>query len=266
MINVYNSLLFVPAKNKMLSKIEKLDAEAYIIDLEDSVEEEYKQEGLKNALDYLEGYSGNKEIYIRVNKENALNECNALKNRAFAGFMLPKFEFPHDYSSLGKELLEKYKIIALIETPLGIINIPEISRCSWVDALAFGAEDYTAICNMKHVESNLLYAKSMLLNYGKAYGKPIYDSPCIQLSDEKIIKEEVQNSFEMGFDGKLAINTRHIKTINEIFNYRDEKTIREIIRKYEESGKAVVVINGQLYEKMHINRLKKSLKEELRSS
>ena len=38
MINVYNSLLFVPAKNKMLSKIEKLDAEAYIIDLEDSVE------------------------------------------------------------------------------------------------------------------------------------------------------------------------------------------------------------------------------------
>lgn len=42
-----HSLLFVPAKEKMLKKIELLGADAYIVDLEDSIEVDNKAHALE---------------------------------------------------------------------------------------------------------------------------------------------------------------------------------------------------------------------------
>ena len=257
----YKSLLFVPAKNKMLTKIDMLDADAFIIDLEDSIEEDYKEEAISNVIAYLEKSTVSKDIFVRINKDRALSECNRLQNTGIKGFMLPKFENPQEYLVLGEKILEKYQIIALIETPRGVVNLPDISSCSWVDALAFGAEDYTAAANMKNTKTNLLYVKSKLLTYSKAENKLVFDTPFMQLSEENLLEEEIQDSFDMGFDGKMAINISHIKQINTVFGSDDIEKIKNIIEEYEKAGKAVVVIEGKVYEKMHINHLRRILRE-----
>ncbi len=254
----YRSLLFVPAKEKMLGKISGFSADGYIIDLEDSVAEEDKDNALVRVQDYLaEKKSDN--IWVRINRNRQNEELKNLK-KFDVGFMLPKFEDCSQYED-SADILSQHKVIALIETPISMVNIGQIARCDYVDALALGAEDYSAGMNMVNNSQNLLYVRSLLLNYAKAYNKAVYDTPSFQINDFELFKEEVNTACDMGFDGKLAINPKHISYINESFGKCDFDFMRSVISQYEDSGEAVVVIDGVVYEKMHINRMKKIIKE-----
>lgn len=59
----------------------------------------------------------------------------------------------------------------------------------------------------------------------------------------------------------MLITPRHLDYINRVFSDCDVESIKRIIETYEEQGKAVLVIDGKVYEKMHIAHLKKILKE-----
>ena len=83
----------------------------------------------------------------------------------------------------------------------------------------------------------------------------------VRVKNKKIFEEEVQSSVDLGFDGKLAINPKHIESINKAFNSYEIELIKNIIKIYEKEAKAVAVIDGKVYEKMHIDRLKRILKE-----
>lgn len=255
------SLLFVPARDKMLDKIKTMNADAYIIDLEDSIEQEYKSQALENTKRFLEQNEASAPIFVRVNTDRAEEELSALDACSNIGFMLPKFESPEHYGTHNKAILRQHPIIALIETPMGIVNIQDILGCTWVDAVAFGAEDYTAISNMKNTPEYLLYQKSRLLTYGKAYCKPVYDTPSFQLKDMEALKREIKMSAEMGFDGKLIISPKHIEAVDEGFACHDTQIMKKIIEEYESRGEAVAVIKGNVYEKMHIEHMKRIIRE-----
>lgn len=253
------SLLFVPAKEKMLAKIPFLSADAFIIDLEDSIKEEEKAEALELLCTFLSEHPECSNVCVRLNKNNFEEEAVAL-NCFDVGFMLPKFESSDEYTSI-EGIWFQHNLIALVETPMGVINIQQIAQCSWVDAIAFGAEDYTASVNMLNDDIMLLPIKSTLIAYAKAYNKKVYDTPSFKLNNEAEFEQEVKNAMNLGFDGKLAISPKHIQYINETFNSSDLNYIKSVIERYQAEGNAVVVIDGKVYEKMHINRLKKIIKE-----
>lgn len=246
----------------MLSKIGTLGADAYIVDLEDSVEPENKNEALTQLEIFLDNHCNNIPLFVRLNRETYDNEVKRLERFSNVGFMLPKFEnvsFYDDFSAIW----QVRKIIALVETPIGIVNIKEIAECKWVDMIAFGAEDYTSILNMENSPELLIYPKSCLITNAKAFGKYVIDTPCFCTNDESIAEEEFKMTLRMGFDGKLAITPKHIESINRIFNSReiDHEKIKKIIDQFEKSGKAVQVIDGKVYERMHINQLRKQLNQ-----
>lgn len=253
------SLLFVPTKEKMLNKIASLDSDGYIIDLEDSINEEDKSDALELLCSFLSEHEEWSNIYVRLNKTRFEEEAVAL-NGFRVGFMLPKFEASEDYSCVDC-IWRQHELIALVETPMGVINIQNISQCPWVDAIAFGAEDFTASVNMLNEDSLLLPVKSSLIVGAKAYGKKIYDTPSFKINDEKAFEQEVLNSVSLGFDGKLLINPKQIEFVNKSFVDADLDHIAYIISEYEKRGEAVVVIDGKVYEKMHINRFYRILKE-----
>lgn len=255
-----NSILFVPAKEKMMKKISSLSADAYIIDLEDSISENEKDEALQRVKCYLDSCADHSEIiFVRLNSNRLDKEIDALKNYTSVGFMIPKFESFVSYSDY-EDILLKHKIIALIETPLGILNALDTAKCTWVDAIAFGAEDYTSMVNMKKSNETLLYQKSHLVTCAKAYNKRVYDTPCFSLEDDAL-REEIEYAVNLGFDGKLAINPRQISAINDGFRVTDIEFIKHVIDVYESTNESVVKIDGVIYEKMHIQRYKKILKE-----
>lgn len=255
-----NSLLFVPANEKMLSKIGQLDADAYIIDLEDSIEEECKVDALQLVESFLDKYNFNNSIFVRVNKDRYIEEVSCLDKYSEIGFMLPKFEIVGTYEK-GEEYFKRHEIIALVESPLGVVNIGDIVNCKWVDAIAFGAEDFVSFVNMKNENELLRYPKACLITYAKAYKKQVYDTPSFHLGLGEMFESDVRESVDLGFDGKLAISPKHVSVINQEFNRVDYDEIRRIIECYESSEEAVQIIDGIVYERMHIERLRKLLKE-----
>lgn len=254
------SLLFVPAKDKMLAKIPFLNANAYIIDLEDSISEEEKEEALNRTISFIDNLSSASNIIVRINSNHAERELSRLAKYREIGFMLPKYEKENPYD-LYEEILRDHYIIALIETPKAIVNLNVISRIGYINALAFGAEDYTAKANMKNHVDYLFFQKSMLVTYAKANNLQVFDTPSFKLNSETEFEREVKNAMELGFDGKMAISPKQVKFINETFNSNDLDYIKSVISRYEMDGNAVVVIDGKVYEKMHINRFKKIIQE-----
>lgn len=254
-----HSLLFVPAKEKMLMKIETFDADAYIIDLEDSIEDNDKEVAVERLIDWLKDNSEKYEIIVRLNKPIYKSEFDKLKQFNI-DFMLPKYECSDDYL-LNETSWSNHKIYVLIETAKGLINIRDILENKEVYAVAFGAEDYTASVGMRNTVTNLQYQKSRLVSYARAFEKLVYDTPSFQLNNDELFKAEVDNAFNLGFDGKLAINPRQLDYINRTFAGGDLAAMQEIVDLYEKEQKAVLLINGKVYEKMHIAHMKKIIKE-----
>ena len=254
------SLLFVPAKDKTLAKIPSLDADAYIIDLEDSIPEEEKEEALNRVILFLEGFTAASNIIVRINSSYAERELSKLCKFGGIGFMLPKFEKKNPYDQFVEQLRGHFTI-ALIESPIAIVELPDICRAEYVDALAFGAEDYTAKVNMENNVDYLFFQKSMLVTYAKAFNLQVFDTPSFKLNDEAEFEREVKNAVGIGFDGKMSISPKHVHFINEAFNSNDLEYMESVISRYEADGNAVVVIDGKVYERMHINRFKRIIKE-----
>ena len=248
----------MPAIAKMLAKVGTMDADAYILDLEDSIAPDDKAEALERVSAFLNESYVNK-VYVRVNVGIYEQELKELE-KYDVGFMLPKFEEATFYEK-ALEILKAHEVIALVETPKGVVNIEQIAKTPWVDAIAFGAEDYTASVNMENRIEYLLFQKSCIITFSKAYGKLVYDTPSFKLDDEAGFKREVDNAVSLGFDGKLAISPRHIPYINKCFRHCDVEYIKNVIEQFENSDLGVVVIDGKVYEKPHIERLKKILKE-----
>lgn len=254
------SFIFVPAKEKMLSKIETMQADYIIIDLEDSIEPDEKTAALERVVNYLNTSALQKQILVRLNKDRYQNEAQELAQNKSIGFMLPKFEGPDNYE-MCTEIWKSHMVFALVESPMGIIRMDQIAACEWVDGVAFGAEDYTCNVNMVNSSETLRYQKSCIVTYCKAYHKIAVDTPSFKISDLEAFQAEVDDAVELGFDGKMLIHPKHILYINERFANTDIAVLEDIVHQYEASGQAVLVIDGKVYEKMHIDRFKKIIKE-----
>ncbi|MBQ4430515.1 MAG: CoA ester lyase [Synergistaceae bacterium] len=255
------SVLFVPSNERMLTKIHTFKADAYIIDLEDSIPPARKSEALSDATAFLDSMPA-ENIYIRIDRSLIAGQITALKTLRFEGYMLPKFENPGDFSAFHDELSRR-KNIALVETPMGLVNIREAASCAWVKAIAFGAEDYTAAVMMENSSEYLKGIKAGIVMHAKAFGKLALDTPFMNLNDDERFLAEVNISADLGFDGKLAVHPKQTATINDVFSRRnDPEFMREVIRLYEAGGEGAVSIGGKIYERMHIARFRKILGEE----
>ena len=253
------SLMFVPSKPKTLGKIASSEADACIIDLEDSINEADKSQALEDACKYL-ATNPDKKVYIRVAGNHLKEEFEKLQMYSFAGYMIPKFENPQDYTQY-EAFFSGRDVIALVETPTGIVNIKEIASCPIVTMIAFGAEDFTSSIGMKNCAETLNYARSTIVTYGKAFGKQVIDTPSFIIDDMNALEQEIQTAVDMGFNGKLSIHPKQVSIINELFQLYDFDKVKEIVDQYEAAGQAVLRIGEKVYEKMHISHFKRILKE-----
>ncbi len=250
------SLLFVPAEERKLNKIGTINTDAYIIDLEDSIADAEKDEALNRTINAIKKESS-LDIFVRINKNRQELEMNALSQYS-VGIVLPKIVKASDYEKISGLLSEK-NVIALIESPLALINAKEIAAISWIDALAFGAEDFTVSSNMLNTYDNLYVPKSLISIAAKAYDKKVFDTPCFNLDKNEVLKEEISQALNLGYDGKMAIHPKQVGIINNAFSTFDEIAIKKIIDIYERSNESVCEIEGTVYEKFHIDRLKRML-------
>ena len=259
-MNKMRSLQFMPAKEKFLKKSLNITSDVIIIDLEDSVPESEKDLALGLVKDFL---AYNKELgvpcFIRLNGCRIETEVKALYQYN-CGYMIPKFEGNQSFENCEKYFEEK-EVIALVETPLGVINIEKTVKNSLVNYIAFGAEDYTTNVSMKNSTETLYYQKSMLVTYAKAYNKKVFDTPSFNYKDLDGLREEVKSAVDLGFDGKLSIHPAQNQVINEEFDFYDLDFMNEVMEEFEKNNGDVLVYKNKVYEIPHINHYKRILKD-----
>ncbi|PVU93446.1 hypothetical protein BB561_003278 [Smittium simulii] len=239
------SLLYVPcSEERKIEKSLKSSADCIIYDLEDGVSLNRKGEARQLVSSALELQRAcNPDLGVRINSVGS----GMLQSKNLDTILIPKVQSPSDINFVSnmidtlapEETKSSIKIIAGIESALGLMNIREISTCNpRVDTLLFASEDYCSDVEITRTPSRteLYFARSLISNAAHAYGLQAIDMVCMDFKNQNILKDECSEAVRLGFSGKQAIHPDQIGVIHECFCPSPEVIDRavRIIKGFEE--------------------------------
>ena len=267
------SYFFVPGdKKKYLDKMKDIAADYFVIDLEDAVSANNKTSALNEVLKL----SISTKSFVRVPfLEDVYSEEE--KQKVLSKFegrvVIPKVKSVADIESVLalKSQNITLKLIILVENPQGYISIRDILQnySQHIEAIGFGSHDFCSLMGMVHTLENLMHYKKELLVLAKAYDIKFLDTVDINMTDFSNFKEECITAFEIGADGKFLIHPRQLEELNTIEFLSDAeiseiKTVHHHIQSYDSDDIDILKIDGKIYEKPHILRIKRIM-EKLKS-
>ena len=225
------TMMFVPGNNPgMMQDAFIYGPDSIMLDLEDSVtmaEKDAARLLVHNALKTID--YGNTEMVVRINPLNTAygkKDVEAVVKAGVHVIRMPKTETAEEVREVEREIervekeigcLGRTKIMAAIESTLGIVNAYEIAVASGrMMGIALGAEDYCA--NLKTQRSpegtELLFARQQIVVAARAAGIDALDTVYSNLNDMETFRKEVELIKQFGFDGKSIINPRQIEIVN----------------------------------------------------
>ena len=276
------SLLFVPAdKKRMLAKINYLDADAFILDLEDSVSSDNKEAARKNISSILPSLKeSRKTIFIRTNEAGSAEVIEDLKmtfSPLLDGYIIPKFEQLAKLKETIKRLKEiedKYgnkkdtSLILMIESSAGVLALRELAfkkdkeLSRRLSGIALGGEDYKETLTLsREVSKEMLDpVRQEIIFFTRSQNILAIDTVFPDFHDDKGLRYELGKAISMGFTSKLAIHPNQIGIINEMF-YPEKKDIERMntILSHEDmiKSRGAISINGVMYDAPHLKWAKK---------
>ena len=180
------ALLFCPADRPDRYAKALAAADAAILDLEDGV----GADGKDAARAALAGADLDPaRVIVRVNAAGTAEhaaDIAALRATGYRQVMLAKTETRAQLDGLGGD----WRVVALCETPLGVVNAAEIAAAPNVIALMWGAEDLIAAMGGRtsrffdgRYRDVAMHARSAALLAASAYGKAAIDSVYLNIPD-----------------------------------------------------------------------------------
>jgi len=280
---VLRSMLFVPGNSmRMITKAAFLTSDAIILDLEDAVPLPDKATARIMVRDSIKAIkSGGAHVFVRVNAlttKLTSEDLNVVAVQGLDGVMLAKTGAKSDVVELDGMLEEiekerelelgSLKIIPLVETAKGVVNSYEIAAASErVVAVAFGAGDYYAdlgrsVSSLSAEQTELLYARSQIVNSSVAAGMQAIDTPFFGLlTDRDGFMKETIRSLQLGFKGKLLIHPSQIEVANEIFSPSQDEVAYagKVVKAFEEAqarGLGAITFEGKMIDYMNYKQAK----------
>lgn len=273
--------MFVPGNNPgMMQDAFIYGPDSIMLDLEDSVtmaEKDAARLLVHNALKTID--YGNTEMVVRINPLNTAygkKDVEAVVKAGVHVIRMPKTETAEEVREVELEIervekeigcLGRTKIMAAIESTLGIVNAYEIAVASErMMGIALGAEDYCA--NLKTQRSpegtELLFARQQIVVAARAAGIDALDTVYANLNDMETFRKEVELIKQLGFDGKSIINPRQIEIVNEVFAPTEKaiekaKTIIAAIKEAEKRGSGVIAVNGKMVDRPVVIRAQRTI-------
>lgn len=223
------TMLFVPGdRPERFVKAQQSGADLIIIDLEDAVAPENKNQALDEVIAALTTGSeslpgGRLTALVRINGAHSAQELTALRKVAetpgngLLGVMVPKAESAQQITEAITSLPEGLGIVPLIESARGLVNAVEIASVHGVTRLGFGAVDFGVDVDASH-ERVLDYARAQIVVASSAAGlaAPV-DSPSLSIKDTDVVSAEALRAREFGFGGKLCIHPAQVEVVHASF-------------------------------------------------
>lgn len=231
------ALLFMPGDDlKKITRGAGLGVDTIIMDLEDGVALNNKAAARHTVLQALTSKEidyGTTERLVRVNQPRkgmqAEDVAVTIQGRP-DGYVMPKVESAREIQQFSHTLLERellmgmdvgsIKILAIIETAKGIVNLREIAQADKrLVALLFGAEDLAGDIGATRSREGkeVYYARSAVVIHAAAFDLQAIDTPFVDLSDLDGLRAETAEALQMGYTGKLAIHPKQVGPIVEVF-------------------------------------------------
>jgi len=233
----------------MLDKARGLAVDEVIVDLEDSVRPEQKDEARQTAVTALSsGGWAARSVTVRVNApatEWCRPDVGAVVEAGkgeLACLVVPKVEDGGDLEAVDRILDEvagdhesgrPIGLEALIETAAGLQAVDRIAEASpRLEALILGPADLAASLGLPEAESveaeeaRWHFARWKLLVAARSAGCQAIDGPFLNIDDADGLRRSAAAARVLGYDGKWALHPRQVDSLHELFTPTAEEVDR----------------------------------------
>ena len=269
------SVLYMPSSNeRALEKAKTLPVDALILDLEDAVAPDAKDQARENACAAARsGAYGRRELTIRVNgigtqwhEADLAAACAAGPD----GVVVPKVGSAEEVRQLVAAMEsagapDHTQLWAMVETPLAMLHCEEIAAASErLTVLVMGTNDLAKELHAEHVPGRhpLLTGLGLCLLAARATGTVILDGVFNDVKDATGFEAECLQGRQMGFDGKTLIHPGQVEVCNTVFAPSREQVeeAQGILQAWEAgAGSGVVTHKGRMIEALHVDTARRVL-------
>jgi citrate lyase subunit beta / citryl-CoA lyase len=259
------SVLYMPGANdRALEKARTIDADALILDLEDSVAPDLKAEARNKVCAAVRaGGYGRRELVIRV---NGLDTPWGGEDIAVAGaakphaILVPKVSSARDVNRAAEMLPEGVALWAMMETPLAILNAREIAGAGApLACFVLGTNDLVKDTRARAAKGRfaLISMLTPCVLAARSFGLDVVDGVYNDFKDEPGFRAECEQGRDLGMDGKTLIHPGQVAACNEIFSPSPDEIegARKIIAAFalpENAAKGVITLDGKMVERLHL--------------
>jgi len=258
------------------------DADAVILDLEDAVQPDNKEEARRLVAETLATASrSGPQLYVRINPLDSTwcrGDLDAVMPLRPDGIMLPKLVGPQDLDRLDALISErevrdaaaKTQIIPVCtETAAATLSLAATSwRRPRLAGLLWGGEDLAAdIGATANRDSNGAYtapfalARSLCLLAARAAGVTPIDAVFIDFRDPEALAREADAARRDGFSAKAAIHPAQVPVINRAFTYTQAERdwAQRVVSALAASSSGAVQIDGVMIDAPHLTQARRIL-------
>ncbi|CAO5149736.1 Citrate lyase subunit beta-like protein [Frankia sp. AiPs1] len=250
---VAGALLFCPADRPERFGKAVAAADLVILDLEDGVAAQNRaraREALVRAAPDLDP----DRTVVRVNPATSADfaaDLAALDRTGLRLVMLAKTESADQPARLGPAR----DVIALCETPAGVLAAPAIAAAANVVALMWGAEDLLAAIggrSSRHPDGRYRdvarHAASSVLLAAAARGRAAIDAVYLDIPDLDGLAAEARDAAATGYAAKACIHPSQVAVVREAFRPGETELAwaDRVLRAAEQAGGGVFAFEGQM--------------------
>ena len=250
------------------------------MDMEDGVAINRKAEAratVPTALKELD--FGRSEKLVRINAVGSgweQADIKAVLPHRPDGIVIPKLEEPGQIEWAiriieAAELengwpVHSIRVLVVVETAKGILNLKEIASHPGLDAIIFGGEDFAASIGAVRTweATELLYAREAVVTTCAAFGIQAIDIVTIDFQDLESLRGEAEFGARLGYSGKQIIHPSQVEPVQTAFT-PDDKTIAQAMRIIEnfeaaqKSGAGAYALEGKMIDMPLVKNARKIL-------
>lgn len=268
------SLLFVPGdRPDQMQKALGAEADALILDLEDSVALPGKDQARVHVASFLRRDSRPLPLFVRINPlHSGLTDLDlaAVLDAVPDGLMLPKAEGAESIVELQRRMSAMGKSAPRIlpiatESPAAIFRLGEYARVAdRLAGLTWGAEDLSSAvgaATARELDGGLTapyeLARALTLFAAHAAQVPAIETVYPAFRDQEGLTRYAARGARDGFSGMMAIHPSQVKIINAAFTPSADVVAhaRRVVAEFaKHPGAGVLSIDGAMVDAPHLKQ------------
>ncbi len=278
----WRTALFIPVHiEKFVAKAHTRGADAYILDLEDSVPLAQKEEARECVVPAAKTVSQEgAAALVRINLDErfAMDDVVASVSKHVSAIVVPKVESAEQLRKFSARISElemernlaqgHTAIIAMIESVDALPNLDEIASADpRVVAMTLGSEDFSATAGMQPLPQTLLLPNQMLaFACRRANITPLgFPGSIADYSDLDAFSETIKFAKQLGFVGAFCIHPTQVEVLNAVLTASAEEVAHAegLLAAFDAglaAGKGAVEYKGKMIDLPVVERAKELLR------